>query len=761
MNTDTAKPTKLVNKSYLLLKNNFVNLDKFVSNMIYALAFVLPMFFFTFTFDALSLNKTYLVIVVALLALVLQISIGLLKQDYKFNTVKNYVGIIVLLVGIVLSTLYSNNRHVSLFGTVGKYEFSLLYWIGLSVLAFVVSNEKISLKKALLWLSSGVAVTSILSILLFLNVKVAGVNATSPNFNLIGDVYNFKLLQLVSSISLFYYLATNQIKRKQFVWISLAFWMLSSFALLMFGDLLFSVFYLLSMIVVSFYSMKVASGISGNKKKLIPAVFFMLIVVGLTYIPLTKKSLNLAEISKSPRLTLSESWIVTASVIKDYPLVGTGLGTQSNNISIYKPLSVNNTDFWNYRFNTLSSDLLLMLSNAGVIGMVVYLIFWVWLFKSLQNITKRDGRFLIQLISLVLFAGSLFMGLGLVSWFAVFVIAGLAIKKSSQKKVELNTQISIGIALVIALIALGALLYQASFVYKSQYHFKKAILAKDYITRYQEERLAIDNSMLEAVYRNQNANTTMAMAYAFSNEDGREDDVSSLVQSSILETRIVTEQIDPNNSDYWETRAFIYSKLLGIVDGVGEQVILAATNAVKLNPNNPRLWMSLGNYYYAIEDKTNAAQAFAQAVQLKNDYPNAHYNLAIVLVDLNAYKDALTQLQITARLVVDNKEDLDMVNKSIDTVNELISKADTEVASDVVSEDQLLPEDAVIDANMQQEGLSEPGVGDEEKLPEGVVLPDELMDPEVKVDESSSSATTTEVAPEDAPLAKPSVSSTE
>jgi tetratricopeptide (TPR) repeat protein len=73
--------------------------------------------------------------------------------------------------------------------------------------------------------------------------------------------------------------------------------------------------------------------------------------------------------------------------------------------------------------------------------------------------------------------------------------------------------------------------------------------------------------------------------------------------------------------------------------------------AIALDPVNPRLRLDLGGIYYALGNYQAAAQVFSQAVNLKPDYANAHYNLAQSLKQLKVDDQALAQLQLTASLV--------------------------------------------------------------------------------------------------------------
>jgi hypothetical protein len=59
----------------------------------------------------------------------------------------------------------------------------------------------------------------------------------------------------------------------------------------------------------------------------------------------------------------------------------------------------------------------------------------------------------------------------------------------------------------------------------------------------------------------------------------------------------------------------------------------------------------LGGVYLSLKDYQSAAQIFSQAVNLKPDLANAHYNLAFALQNLSLTDQAIQELQLAASLV--------------------------------------------------------------------------------------------------------------
>ncbi len=68
------------------------------------------------------------------------------------------------------------------------------------------------------------------------------------------------------------------------------------------------------------------------------------------------------------------------------------------------------------------------------------------------------------------------------------------------------------------------------------------------------------------------------------------------------------------------------------------ELALAAGEARRLEPNNPRTWLVLGKYYQRVGDVDNALHCYRQAVLLRPDMSAARRQLALMLI--NAHKQA-------------------------------------------------------------------------------------------------------------------------
>jgi tetratricopeptide (TPR) repeat protein len=155
-------------------------------------------------------------------------------------------------------------------------------------------------------------------------------------------------------------------------------------------------------------------------------------------------------------------------------------------------------------------------------------------------------------------------------------------------------------------------------------------------------------------YRVTFAQTNLALADSLAGQtnltDQQRQAVVQLVQQSIREARNAVS-LQPQRAANWENLSLIYRNLINFAQGSDQWAVVTQNQAIALDPVNPRLRLDLGGIYYALGNYQAAAQVFSQAVNLKPDYANAHYNLAQSLKQLKVDDQALAQLQLTASLV--------------------------------------------------------------------------------------------------------------
>ena len=234
---------------------------------------------------------------------------------------------------------------------------------------------------------------------------------------------------------------------------------------------------------------------------------------------------------------------------------------------------------------------------------------------------------------------------------------------------------------------------------------------------YQMQQRAININPVRDSYHTSYASTNLALANVIASKGDISDEerstVQALVSQAIRSSRVATEVLNPLNTANWETRANVYRALIGVADDASDWAIRSYNTAIQLNPTNPRLRLNLGGVYYSNEDYLSAANLFNQAASLKDDYANAHYNLAQALIKLGNYPQAQQELEITQGLVVPDSEDYQRVAAELEQLSALPNVAG---ASTQPSIKELEGDVEQVPAPAQQEPLE--NVGEQETLEE-------------------------------------------
>jgi tetratricopeptide (TPR) repeat protein len=211
------------------------------------------------------------------------------------------------------------------------------------------------------------------------------------------------------------------------------------------------------------------------------------------------------------------------------------------------------------------------------------------------------------------------------------------------------------IGVVIVLLTAGAL-YFVGRAYAADITMRRGITSafttNNQVT-YELQRQAILLNPFEADYRVIFAQTNMALANLISQQpeltEEQKQTVTQLVIQSInngkLSVRLFPSAVT------WENLGLLYTNLLNAVQGADSWTIALYQEALKLDPNNPALHLSLGGIHYSLGRFDAALQEFGIAIQLKGNYANAWYNAANAFRQMQNIEASRAAYQNTLNLV--------------------------------------------------------------------------------------------------------------
>jgi hypothetical protein len=359
--------------------------DRFAFLSLFLVVVLLPVFCLPFTSIPIETSKG-LLLVVGLALCVISWSIARFL-DGKIVLPKSWLlvsGLGIVLV-FLLSALISGNAEVSLFGTmfdVGSFWFIFSAFV-LMLMCSVVFRTPKQAKIVLLWTILSSAVVLIFqTVHLFFPAKLSlGILAEKTtnvlgSWNSLGLFAGFSALLFLLVIEFFPISKLEKILLEIFILLAIFVMASVNFPL---------VWILLGVSSLIIFVYKVSTTLNKNteeveEKRHFPIVSFVVVMIALmffmsgqflsSYIP-ARLNISNTEIGPSFGATMS----ITKGVLIKHPVLGIGPNRFGEAWALYKPLAINNTQFWNTSFDSGSGLLPTLTATSGGLGILAFLAF--------------------------------------------------------------------------------------------------------------------------------------------------------------------------------------------------------------------------------------------------------------------------------------------------------------------------------------------------------------------------------------------------
>ncbi|MGH2639717.1 MAG: O-antigen ligase family protein, partial [Rhabdochlamydiaceae bacterium] len=436
-------------------------------------------------------------------------------------------------------------------------------------------------------------------------------------------------------------------------------------------------------------------------RKTLPLFLLPVVVIGIvllfSYLPFPGNALQQYESNfpKEIQLPFVMSWKVSVSAFRDAPFFGTGPASYLFNFTTYKPIEFNTMAFWNFSFDTAYNEYLQILGTLGIFGFLSLLLFclvvlvnsWRNLAVDTQDAHQDNTHILLPamamsgLLSLILFG---IHAMTLVSIVVTLFI--LAILMMSQQSIrERVTELSLGIKastadnrqfdlfpiivfIVFVVLTVPVLYKTATMVAADYYHRQTLVTANTNGSQtYQDLQKAETLNPEVDLYRVDMAQTNFALANAIASKavagaNGKQATLSTQDKQTIqtLLAQAINEgqasiALSPRSARNWEVLASIYQNISGVAQNALAFSLSAYGRAIQLDPLNPTLRLNVGGIYYLAKSYSLATRFYTDAANLKPDYANAYYNLAIAYRDSGDLQDALIVANQTVTLLQGDK----------------------------------------------------------------------------------------------------------
>ncbi len=670
-----------------------IYLDNAISFLLLLVAGLTPLLFLNQTTEFFEMPKLIFLLVTTLVILGLWIFSSIVKGKIAIVRTPLDIPLLLLLAIIIVSTYFSPTRSAAIYGNFPRVHGSAVSFVTYILLYFVAVSHLRSLVriKSLIYIlyASGtlVAVITLLSFFqLFLPfdfAKVVNFTPTGSSFATIAFLLLLLPFPLLSILNQNDYLPLP---------IALALTILFGITIALIGSLS-TYIALLIVFALCFFVSKPQQVRRTFALFLVPIIVVGAVLV-LAYVPfpggLNKLQQMEANFPKEIQLPFAVSWKITASAFRDAPFVGTGPSTYLFDFTSYKPVEFNLLKFWNFSFDTAYNEFLQVLGTLGILGFSALIIVCLVIFNISWRNLSLDNSDAHQDTTHVLLPALAITGLLTIILFAihattlvslVITLLMLATMMAAQRSIrERVVELSMGIKasttsrqfdllpiiiFIVYLIIVIPTLYTTFNVVAADYYHRQALLQanKSGTLTYQYLQKAESLNPQVDLYRVDMSQTNFALANAIVAQKGPtnasatgsltvqdKQTIQTLLAQAINEGRVSTA-LSPRSSRNWEVLASIYRNITGVAQNALVFALDAYGRAIQLDPLNPVLRLNVGGIYYAAKNYDLAIRFFTDAANLKPDYANAYYNLAIALRDKGDLQNALVVANQTVALL--------------------------------------------------------------------------------------------------------------
>ncbi len=656
-----------------------------VRGILYGFVFLFPLFFLPFTLDLLEVNKQTLLLLGTCIAALLWFGSILANKTITFRL--SWIPLLPVLfaISLALSAWFSIAPFASWIGSSGT-EYTSVMTAGSLCLLFYLLTQTITkasqFRKLFFFALIGSTCAGLFAILSLYKVQVFPFLHMTAGmiFNTVGTMNTLAIFLTVMCVfSMGYFLnESNETSKLNRIALSVFTGLLSLETLFLllalnYGWLWFLLILGLGIVFVLFVL---------RSKTAVPMVklFLPSALVVLALLFLCKMPSPIAfqlPVEVSPNFASSYD-VLQKTYAQHSFLYGTGSGTYAFDFAAFHGTAINQTNFWNTRFDRATSFALTLATESGTIGIIAYLLFVFGIggfamFHLFRGKNEQEAHFIAQLFCpwLTLFIASLLFPFNMTLIILFFVLSGLLtssiIRKEKTVTFAHSSSLAFGSSALFILFVLALFLgiFLTTERYAAEIAYAKAIRSdranvdvKTLVTEL--DRAATLNQFDDGAYRNLAAALILRVNEELKStssnsplNDQSKQYIQSLVAASVNAAVHATD-LSPHNVTNWLVRGEVYRSLAAIVPHAADFSREAYKKATELEPNNPSHWMELGKTDLVSADTsqaltaskdskiaeeakqdvqkslTAAQESFEKAIELKSNFSPAHFQLGLV-----------------------------------------------------------------------------------------------------------------------------------
>ncbi len=614
-----------------------------------------PLFFLPITREFLIYSKFYFLIFFVVLILFVSLSKFVLTKKLNWASNPAMQPFVLIIISYILSiVLASNNKMQAIF----RPQFGLLMILGMVVFYLYASYFLRKAKYSAIYLLGGSALlTSLIAIVMQLNVfqkmnlPVYWTFLKNASFNTVGTAFDLLSFLVFALVGLAFFMWRMKKNHRQ----------------------------------TDEYRQTMVMGSVGIGAIVVAMIFTF-------YTIIQSMITEGAQVILPPALL---SWYAAVEVLKNPLNAVFGVGV--DNFSVLFPrirtVDYNVTSLWQVNtFATSRSTALHTLTELGLLGLTGFSLLIYYMYRNLGKAKIESAAlFITSVILLILLPPSIML------FFMFFLAMAMVVAdmrehhKFEEYEIDMNRLVPAYIAMaVVGFLFVGSSVYFVGRNFVAEVFFKRSIDAiseNSLQNLYENQRRAVQYNPYNEEFRRNFSQTNLLVANNIAGKNPQEitdadrQTIAQTLQVSISEAKSAVA-LNPGRVTNWQNLATVYRQILNAVQQAPVWTIASYQQAILLDTYNPTLRLELGSVYYLLKQYDESQRLFEQAVQLKPDWANAHYNLAWSYYQKGMYQPAVEQMQIVLALLDPAKAEGDYkrAQQELETFKEKAAEAADETA---------------------------------------------------------------------------------
>ena len=663
--------------------------DWIIFSSIFLIFFGFPLFFTGQTAAGIGFEKTFFVFALLLLGLIAWVTKGLIAGKLLIKRTPIDIPLLILLTAYLLSTIFSVDKITSLIGPYGSPAKGFAIITGLALFYWLLVNN-LSAKKIkwfFLALVSSSCLVIIYSLLQLIGVFILPINFTKTSiFNTIGS--STSLSFFISSVIPILIIASAgasiifpKILNKRIILVSIKTFiiyilLLAVLLLAILNNFTFWPAILVGVIMLLMFGLAKIIEFS-RVDTTIPITIFLLLILFIVL-----GNVNLIKVKLPTEIGLSKkfSWQIAKNTIKANPILGTGPGTFVYDFSKFKDKSLNNTNFWNVKFNSPSGFLFELTATTGALGLLsaLIVILIILSFDFLAIIKTKEKE--IQPILLAFYSSLIILGIDgalysfsntiilltiIIAFLTTAIASYIYQEEPSIIKLSLRTSPKYALALASIFLFVSAsvvvLIVMAGKMYWADHYALKANTSHNLDNGIRNYNKAISLVDYQAPYWLNLSQIYMAKVNQETKKQPKKRN-NKIIQANLylaINSAKKSIELAPNMSNYYENAASIYENAAFYAQGAIDWAEEYYGKFGQLEPNNPlpnlhiaMIKMTRANVLDKKKDKDKIKSLLKQAIKnykwasdKKQNLASAYYGEGIAYEKLKMLNEAINSLR--------------------------------------------------------------------------------------------------------------------